>query len=111
MADFPDGPQEQPLVPFHIDGTDYLTRLTRKVRDREPWRPADTSAVTTLIPGVIVRVLVRPGQRIRRGDGVVVLEAMKMRNEVQSAWEGTVEAVLVEAGQTVPKGAVLVRLV
>ncbi len=106
-----DRDRDQPLVPFHIDGTDYLTRLTRKVRERQPWQPADTSRVITQIPGVVTRILVRPGQRLRRGDGVVVLEAMKMRNEVESPWEGTVEAVLVQEGQTVPRGGVLVKLV
>jgi pyruvate carboxylase subunit B len=110
MADIP-GRNEEPLVDFHVDGTDYKTRLTRKVRERAAWRPTDRSKVTTLIPGVIVEVLVRPGQRLERGDGVVVLEAMKMRNEVQSPWDGTVREILVEVGQNVPKGAVLVELV
>jgi len=111
MADIPGNPEDQDLVPFHIDGTDYVTRTTRKFRSRAPWRPADPTQVTTLIPGLITRILVRPGQRLQRGEGVVVLEAMKMRNEVQSPWEGTVKTICVEVGQSVPKGAVLVELI
>ncbi|HOX24833.1 MAG TPA: acetyl-CoA carboxylase biotin carboxyl carrier protein subunit [Candidatus Krumholzibacteria bacterium] len=111
MADVPVPPPDQPSVPLHIDGTEYETRLTRKFRERRPWRPIDRSRITTEIPGLVVRVLVRPGERLRRGDGVVVLEAMKMRNEVQSPWEGKVARVAVTEGQTVAKGALLVELV
>jgi biotin carboxyl carrier protein len=98
------------LVSFPVDGTVYETRLTRKMRERRPWQAADRRQITTLIPGSIVRVLVAPGQRVKRGQGVVVLEAMKMRNEVQAPRDGTVKTVLVAAGQTVAKGALLVEL-
>ena len=111
MADIPGTPEDAKLVKFHIDGTDYETHTTRKFRERQPWAPVDRTRITTLIPGLITRILVRPGQRVQRGEGVIELEAMKMKNEVQSPWEGTVKAVLVEEGQNVPKGAVLVELV
>lgn len=97
-------------VPFPVDGTLYETQLTAKARRRQPWTPPNRNQIATLIPGQIVQVLVRPGQEVRRGQGVVVLEAMKMRNEVQSPRDGTVAQVLVAAGQTVPKGTVLVEL-
>jgi biotin carboxyl carrier protein len=105
-----DDAQEPSLVPFHVDGTLYETQLTRKVRERRRWQPTDRRQITTLIPGLIIRVLVAPGQPVRRGQGVVVLEAMKMRNEVQSPCDGTVQRVLVAAGQTVARGALLVEL-
>ena len=110
MHDAQDKDSGERLVPFHLDGTDYETRLTRKVRERKLWKAAQRHEITTLIPGLIVEVLVRPGQKVRRGQGVVVLEAMKMRNELQAPHDGVVGRVLVEAGQTVPKGAVLVEL-
>jgi biotin carboxyl carrier protein len=102
--------RHEPLVDFLIDGTQYQTHLTRKARERKPWVRPQQGQIATLIPGLIVKVLVRPGQQVRRGQGVVVLEAMKMRNEVQSPHDGTVKQVLVAAGQTVAKGAVLVEL-
>jgi biotin carboxyl carrier protein len=101
---------EEPHVPFHVDGSQYETQLTRKVRERKPWRPLNRHQITTQIPGLIVDVLVREGQTVRRGQGVVVLEAMKMRNEVQSPRDGTVKQVQAAAGQKVAKGAVLIEL-
>ena len=107
MADIPESRER---ITFHVDGTDYETHGTRTWRERRPWSPEDRTAVTTLIPGLILEVLVRPGQQVERGQGVVVLEAMKMANQVESPWAGTVRRILVEVGQNVPKGTVLVEL-
>ncbi len=63
------------------------------------------------MPGLVVRVLVEPGQAVEEGTGVVVLEAMKMENELRAAGPGVVRAVRVEAGMAVEKGEVLVELV
>jgi biotin carboxyl carrier protein len=62
------------------------------------------------LPGLIVEVGVKPGQQIAANDVVVVLEAMKMENELTAARAGTVTEVRVEAGQTVNQGDVLVVL-
>lgn len=110
MPDFPGTPEDPTLVKFHHDGTDYMSRTTHNFRARKPWKPVDKTKVLTLIPGLILKVLVKPGQRVRRGEGVVVLEAMKMANEVQSPWAGTVKAILVEEGQVVMKHAVMLEL-
>ncbi|MEZ4388227.1 MAG: biotin/lipoyl-containing protein [Candidatus Krumholzibacteriia bacterium] len=110
MADIPVKPELQQPVSMHIDGTDYRTQLTRKFHERKPWSPEDRTVVCNQIPGLILKILVKPGQRVERGQGVVVLEAMKMANEVQSSWAGTVAQIEVAVGQNVPKGTVLVRL-
>ncbi len=62
------------------------------------------------MPGLVVRVLVTPGQAVEEGAGVVVLEAMKMENELRAVGPGVVRAVRVEAGMAVEKGEVLVEL-
>jgi acetyl/propionyl-CoA carboxylase alpha subunit len=61
------------------------------------------------IPGLIARILVAPGQQVTAGDAVVVLEAMKMENEITATVSGTVTAVHVQPGQTVLRGQVLVE--
>lgn len=110
MADIPQKPELEQPVQMHIDGSEYQTRLTRKFDERKPWRAVNRSVVCALMPGLILEVLVKPGQRVERGQGVVVIEAMKMANDVQSPWSGTVASVEVAVGQNVPKGEVLIRL-
>ncbi len=62
------------------------------------------------MPGLVLRVEVDVGQEVDAGTGVVVLEAMKMENEIKSPAEGVVTVVHVKAGQAVEKGAVLVEI-
>ncbi len=62
------------------------------------------------MPGLVVRVEVEVGQQLEAGAGVVVLEAMKMENEITTPGPGTVQAVHVEPGAAVEKGAPLVEV-
>ncbi|HLZ46225.1 MAG TPA: biotin/lipoyl-containing protein [Gemmatimonadales bacterium] len=62
------------------------------------------------MPGLVVRVEVRPGQVVDGGDGLVVVEAMKMENELRASHRGVVEQIHVKAGDRVEKGAPLVTL-
>ena len=61
------------------------------------------------MPGLVLRVLVRAGQEIAAGAGLVVLEAMKMENELKAPAAGLVGTVRVEAGEPVEKGQLLVE--
>jgi biotin carboxyl carrier protein len=63
--------------------------------------------VVAPMPGKIVRVLVEEGQQVEAGDAVVVVEAMKMQNELKSPRAGTVTALHAETGATVKAGEVL----
>ena len=61
------------------------------------------------MPGLVVRVMVTPGQAVETGKGLVVLEAMKMENELRATTHGVVQRVVVTAGQPVEKGHPLVE--
>ncbi len=73
-------------------------------------RPTHAGCVTTAMPGAIVDVKVKVGDKIKAGDGVLVIEAMKMENEVQSPVTGTVVAVHVAKGDQVTPDQVLVEI-
>ena len=99
-----------------IDGyrfdTEALDERTRAIRDLsaanvEPTGPAPIIAP---MPGLIVSVNVNPGDRVAAGQGIVVMEAMKMENELRSTAAGTVKSVEVVPGTAVEKGALLVAL-
>lgn len=62
------------------------------------------------MPGMVLRVLVAPGQQINKGDGLVVLEAMKMENILKATGPATVKAIKVTERTAVEKGAVLIEL-
>ncbi len=64
-------------------------------------RPSHSGCVTTAMPGTIVAIKVKIGDKVKAGDGVLVIEAMKMENEIQAATTGTVVAVHVLKGDSV----------
>jgi biotin carboxyl carrier protein len=91
---------------IHVDITDPLS-LKRKGREDEM---GQGGMVKALMPGRIARVMVSPGDSVKKGAGLLVLEAMKMENEIQSPADGRVHSVLVQPGQTVESGAELVHI-
>jgi len=62
------------------------------------------------MPGMVLRVLVVPGQRISKGDGMLVLEAMKMENILKASADATVKSIKVNERTAVEKGAILIEL-
>lgn len=91
-------------VVFHVEVFD-----PRSLRGRRG--PAETSgpqAVTAPMPGRVIRVLVEAGQEVAAGEGLIVVEAMKMQNEMKSPRAGRVGAVKTVDGATVSAGDVLV---
>ena len=90
----------------HIDVIDPLS-LKRKRREDQT---GGAGMVKALMPGRIVRLLVEAGATVRKGTGLLVLEAMKMENEIQAPANGVVEQIFVKAGDTVDGGADLVHV-
>jgi 3-methylcrotonyl-CoA carboxylase alpha subunit len=82
------------------------------VDDREASAGAQQAAgsLTTPLPGVVIRVAVKPGDRVKAGDTLVVVEAMKMEHAIRAPHDGVVKAVRFQAGERVPEGAALVEL-
>lgn len=72
--------------------------------------PAGGQAISAPMPGTILSVNVKPGQAVKKGDVLVMLEAMKMENEIMAPADGTVGAVNVTKGQSVQSGDVLLTL-
>jgi biotin carboxyl carrier protein len=93
--------------PFRVEIQDEQERRLRAAVGKGDAKPAKR-VVTAPMPGKVVKLLVRPGQAVQAGDGVIVVEAMKMENELKAPAAGTVKEVRVEEGRPVSGGDVLV---
>jgi biotin carboxyl carrier protein len=88
-----------------------LREFTVEVTDQRSWRgrrlrlahveAEGRQQITAPMAGKVVRVLVKFGEKVEVGQGLLVVEAMKMQNEIRSTKSGTVERLLVQEGQTV----------
>jgi pyruvate carboxylase subunit B len=99
-----------------VDGFRYeveaLDERTRAIRDLSAasGAPAGPAPLLAPMPGLVVRVAVAEGDEVVAGQGLVVMEAMKMENELRAPAAGRVTRVLAVPGSAVEKGALLVEL-
>lgn len=94
-----------------VTGTTDVRIIDRK--HRSPGDEADGDGQQIMLapmPGKVVAILAAVGDTVERGQGVLVVEAMKMQNEVKAARDGVVSEIKVSAGDTVSAGQVLARL-
>jgi biotin carboxyl carrier protein len=68
------------------------------------------NAIKAPLPGTIIEIKVQVGQQVNIGDSVLVLEAMKMQNNIESDYAGQVTSIVVKQGETVMEGAVLLTI-
>ena len=98
----------------HIDGVPVEVSISRMRRTgaTAATHPSDggPQRVTAPMPGKIVKLLVKPGDKVQPRQGVIVVEAMKMENELRARAAGTVSEVRVREGDSVEAGAILVIL-
>jgi len=91
---------------YDVDGVELkvIDPRSRTLGEATQQGAANTFEATAYMPGRVVAVLAAEGDEVTSGQGVVVLEAMKMENEIQSEIDGRLERLLVEVGQTVDGG-------
>lgn len=95
----------------HLRGSSYAIRLTdpKRLRGTQSDRGSDkgTARIVAPMPGRVVQVLAELGAQVEAGAGILIVEAMKMQNEMKAPKAGTVISIAAEAGATVNVGDVL----
>jgi biotin carboxyl carrier protein len=94
---------------FDVEALDERRRAIRELAAATA-KAAGPAPLVAPMPGMIVRVQVTEGDAVQSGQGLVVMEAMKMENELRATSSATVKRVLVAAGTAVEKGALLLEL-
>jgi pyruvate carboxylase subunit B len=91
------------------EALDERSRAIRALSGATARRSGPTHVVAPM-PGLIVRINVKEGDEVRAGQGLIVMEAMKMENELRAAAAGTVRRLVVIPGSAVEKGALLLEM-
>jgi pyruvate carboxylase subunit B len=96
----------------HIYDVEALDERARAIRDLSAAAagPSGPAPLIAPMPGLIVRITVAEGDEVQTGQGMIVMEAMKMENELRAAGSGTVKRIAVSEGSAVEKGAILIEL-
>jgi len=93
-----------------VDNVKYKTFLTRKFTSRKKYEEKDPKKITAFIPGTIRKIFIKEGQKIKAGDKLLTLEAMKMNNIIAAPMDGTIKTLTAKQGKIVSKDEVLVVL-
>ncbi|MES2177709.1 MAG: biotin/lipoyl-containing protein [Gemmatimonadota bacterium] len=94
---------------YEVEALDERTRAIRELSGAGAGQSGPAPLIAPM-PGMIVRIAVQVGDSVQPGQGLVVMEAMKMENELRATTAGTVKAVLAQIGSAVEKGAILLEL-
>jgi biotin carboxyl carrier protein len=95
---------------LNIDTSLYQTRISTKFENRKPYKPADPKIVLSFIPGSVLEIFIKTGSEVRKGEVLMILDAMKMQNKLKSPMDGRVKSIKVTKGDKVSKGTVLLEL-
>ena len=120
--------QEDGTLKINLNGKEFVVELPAKAAAVRPVikpvaapaavatpaprvvQAAGPASVTSPLPGTITKVVAEEGQRVKRGDVLLVMEAMKMANDIVAESDGIVKAILAKAGSQVQSGEVLVEI-
>jgi biotin carboxyl carrier protein len=93
-----------------INETEYKTLLTKKYKERKVWEAPNKKLIHALIPGNINKIYVKEGQKVKEGTKLILLEAMKMKNEVVAPVSGIIKKINVAEGVKIPKNTVMIEI-
>jgi biotin carboxyl carrier protein len=95
---------------LNIDTSLYKTRISEKFQNRKSYKPADPRIILSFIPGTVLDILIGKGQIVKKGEILMILDAMKMQNKLKCIMDGKVKSIAVKKGDKVSKGTVLLEL-
>lgn len=92
-----------------VHGAKYRTLLTKKYENRKKWEKANENQVKSFIPGTISKIFVKEGDKVSKGQRLLILEAMKMMNDITAHTDGTIGKIYIKEGDRIPKGLVMLE--
>ena len=110
-----DGKIEEKVISLKVNNTQYQAAVKDKfdlLLEKMGMSDKGTKqagALKSPMPGKVLRIDVEVGQTVKKGDAILILEAMKMENAIKAPGEGTVKSILIKTGDALEKGVVMVE--
>jgi biotin carboxyl carrier protein len=95
---------------LEVHGIKYKTLFTEKYKNRKKWEEPDFRKILSVISGTVIKIYVKEGQKVKEGELMMVLEAMKMQNKICFPMDGVVKKIYVTEEEKVPKGHLMIEL-
>ena len=100
---------ETELQIIEIDDSKYKTLVTKNFLRRKKYVPNDPAKLIAFIPGTIREIVVKVGDNVKKDDVLLILEAMKMKNQIKSQFNAKIKSISVKSGDIVMKNQLLLE--
>ncbi|MBN2637056.1 MAG: acetyl-CoA carboxylase biotin carboxyl carrier protein subunit [Prolixibacteraceae bacterium] len=93
-----------------VQGAIYQTMLTRKFEERVKWETPNKNLIYSFIPGTIIDMYVKTGDKLKEGETILLLEAMKMQNQVRMPFDGVIKKIYVKKDEVIPNRHLMMEI-
>lgn len=101
---------EEKVETIIVHSAVYKTEYTNKYRNRVKWEKPNENHIYSFIPGTIIDVFVKPGQVVKKGETLLIIEAMKMHNMVHMPVDGKIGSVYIKPGDKIPRKFLMMEI-
>lgn len=102
--------EQEKLQVIIVHSAKYQTTYNKKYENRKVWAEPNLNHINSYIPGTIIDVMVKEGQKVEEGASILILDAMKMYNDIKMPFTGKIAKINVTVGQKVPKNFVMIEI-
>lgn len=102
--------EQEKLQIIMVHSAQYQTTYTRKYENRKVWVEPNFNHIKSYIPGTVVDILVHEGQNVAEGESIMILNAMKMYNDIKMPFKGKILKINITKGQKIPKHFVMIEV-
>ena len=102
--------EKEKLQVIIVHSAQYLTTYTKKYENRKVWVEPNLNHIKSHIPGTVIEIRVSEGQVVEEGQSLLILNAMKMYNDIKMPFKGKILKINIEKDQKIPKEYVMIEI-
>ena len=102
--------EEKELKTLIVQGAVYQTTLTKKFENRVNYETPNENMIHSFIPGTIIDIFIKPKQKVKEGETLLLLEAMKMENQVRMPFDGEIVKIHVKKDEVIPNRHLMIEV-
>lgn len=102
--------EEKELKNLIVQGAIYKTQYTWKFENRVNYETPNENMIYSFIPGTIVDIFVKTKQKVKEGETLLLLEAMKMENQVRMPFDGQIVKIHIKKDEVIPKRHLMLEI-
>jgi biotin carboxyl carrier protein len=102
--------EEKEYKELIIQGTIYKTTFTKKFENRVNYEPPNENLIFSFIPGTVIDIFVTPKEKVKEGETLLLLEAMKMQNQIRMPFDGQIVKIHVKKDEVIPNRHLMIEI-